>query len=954
MKEILFYLAGNRKNMKFIHSSLRRMLCCVAIVATTSGIAIAQDLKSKLPTDPNVVTGKLANGLTYYIRQNKKPENKVELRMVVKAGSILENDDQQGLAHFMEHMNFNGTKNFQKNDLVSYLQSIGVQFGADLNAYTSFDQTVYILPIPTDKPDNLEKGFQIIEDWAHNALLTDKDIDEERGVVLEESRLGKGADDRMRKKYFPKMAEGTLYAERLPIGKDEIIKNSKYEQTRSFYHDWYRPDLQAVIIVGDLDIATAKKMLEKHFAGLKNPAGERERKYADAKARTAPDAMVVTDKEAARTSLEIMFPSVKKHEQKTLGDYRYDLEKNLAEQIISQRLNDLSQGANPPFPYAYCGLGSFIHGYEDFSVYSSFDKDGPAKAINAITAELMKAKKFGFTENELVLAKKELMSNIEKSHNEKNTTESSSYVGEYLRAFLDGEDFPGIDNEYKYYQELLPGIKVEELNELFKEWVKSSNTFTLITGPDKSDVKLPTDAELMAMTKKGFSQEITKTEEKKVATSLMETKPAPGKVVSQVKEDGFDATTYTLSNGMKVTIKPTDFKSDEILMNGIKKGGTNSYGLADRSNAHFATDLVDAMGVGDFSPNDLEKVTAGEKISVEMAMTELDDNIKATSTVKDFESMLQLMNLYITHPRKDPALFNAYKDKQMTQLQFIMANPRVTFFDSTVKTLYNFNPLARMVIPRQSDFDQINLDRALEIYRNEFGSADGYHFFIAGNIKPETAIPLIETYLGSIPKNDRPVAFKDNGVRRVTGIKDLKIKKGKEKQSIIMAVYSGEVPYSEDLALRAQAVAECLNIKIIEELREKMGAIYGGGINASVAKEPYASYSMQLQLPCGPENVDKLIAGANDLIKTLKDKGPDAKDLDKVKSQWHEKHVTDVKENKYWTGKMESTIFWGRDKDRVLNYENYIQKLTPADIQETAKQLFDGKNQFTSVLYPES
>jgi len=940
--------------MNFIHSSLHRLAYSFALMVALSGAAIAQDLSMKLPTDPDVITGKLDNGLTYYIRNNHKPANKVELRLVVKAGSIQENDDQQGLAHFMEHMNFNGTKNFQKNDLVSYLQSIGVQFGADLNAYTSFDQTVFILPIPTDKPDNLEKGFQIIEDWAHNALLTDKDIDEERGVVLEESRLGKGADDRMRKKYFPKMMEGTLYADRLPIGKDDIIKNAKYEKTRSFYHDWYRPDLQAVVIVGDIDIATAKKMLMAHFAGLKNPSNERERQYVDAKPRTAPEAMVVTDKEAARTSLEIMFPSFKKHAQSTLGDYRYDLEKNLVQQIISQRLNDLAQGSNPPFPYAYAGLESYIHGYESFSVFSSFANNGQDKAINAITEEILKAKKYGFTQTELELAKKEMISNMDKFFNERNTTESKDYVEEYIRAFLDGEDFPGVTNEHMYYSQLLPGIKVEELNELFKEWVKNTNTFTLITAPDKGDIKLPTNAELLAMTKKGFSQEIAKPEDKKVATELMTSKPAPGKVVSTVKEDGFGATTYTLSNGIKVTIKPTDFKSDEILMNGIKKGGSNNYDLADKSNAHFATDLVESMGVGDFTPNDLEKVTAGKQIKVDVSIGDVSDNIKASSTIKDFESMLQLMYLYINKPRKDEGLFKAYKEREITQVQNLSANPKITFFDTTVKTLYGNNPLAMMVVPKVADYEKINLDRSLEIYKNEFGSADGYHFFIVGNINPETAIPLLETYIGSLTTANKVAAYKDNGVRPVQGVRELKVKKGTEKQSVIMAMYTGEIPYSEDLALKTQAVTEVLNIRVIEELREKMGAIYGGGFGGSVSKEPYERYSIRLQLPCGPENVDKLIAGANDLIKDLKEKGPEQKDLDKVKSQWHEKHLTDLKENKYWTGKMESVIFWGRDKDRVINYENYIQKLTPADIQETAKKLFNGNNQFVSVLYPES
>ena len=940
--------------MKIANRFLHRVLISIALVTISSFATLAQDLQSKLPDDPDVVTGKLDNGLTYYIRNNHKPEKKVELRLAVKAGSILENDDQQGLAHFMEHMNFNGTKNFQKNDLVSYLQSIGVQFGADLNAYTAFDQTVFILPIPTDKPENIEKGFQIIEDWAHNALLTDKDIDEERGVVLEESRLGKGADDRMLKKYFPKLAEGSLYAQRLPIGKDDIIKNATYDKTRSFYHDWYRPDLQAVIIVGDIDVVTAKQMLIKHFAGLKNPKNERERKYVDVNPRKAPEAMVVTDKEATNLQLLITFPYVKKHYQATLADYKNDIEKEIAKSILNRRLNDLAQGSNPPFAYAGTDFDGLIHGYEGFTAAAAFSNDGLEKSITALTGELVRAMKYGFTESELDLSKKEMMAGMEKTYNERTTTDSRQYIEEYLRAFLDKEPFPGIVNEYAYYKSMMPEIKLDDVNKLVKEWMTNPNTFTLITAPDKSDIKLPTDEQLLALTEKGFKQEVTKTEEKAVATSLMKTMPALGRVVSQVKEDGLDATTYTLSNGVKVTIKPTTFKSDEILMNGVKKGGTNGYGLADRSNVHFTTDVVEAMGVGDFSPADLEKVTAGKNISVSPGISDINDEVTAKSSVKDFESMLQLLNLYITKPRKDEALFKAYKEKQMTMLQNMMSSPRFAYIDTTIKTLYDNNPLARMAIPHQSDFDKIDLDRALAIYKSEIGCADGYHFFIVGNIDPATAVPLLETYIGSLPSNNKTPVVTDNGVRPIKGIRKLEIKKGKEKQSLILAIYSGEISYSEDLALKAQALSEVLNIKVIEELREKMQAIYGGGFNAQVSKEPYQRYSLQVQLPCGPENVDKLITATGALIKTIKDNGPEAKDLDKVKSQWHEKHVTDLKENKYWESQLESIIFWGRDKDRVLQYESYIQKLTPADIQATAKKLFDGKNEFVSVLYPES
>ena len=929
------------------------MLVCVLLIAAT-GASIAQDLKAKLPNDPDVVTGKLSNGLTYYIRPNHKPEKKVELRLAVKAGSILENDNQRGLAHFMEHMNFNGTKNFQKNDLVSYLQSIGVQFGADLNAYTAFDQTVYILPIPLDKPNNLEKGFQIIEDWAHNALLTDKDIDEERGVVLEESRLGKGADDRMLKKYFPKLAEGSLYAERLPIGKDDIIKNSTYDKVRTFYHDWYRPDLQAVIVVGDVDVKTAKEMIEKHFGGIKNPTGERERKYVEVTPRKAPEAMVVTDKEATNPIMRLTFPYEKKHDEITLGDYRKDLVQNLAMSMLNRRFNDLAQGSNPPFPFAGVQMDGLIHGYEAFQCVALLTSNGVEKAINAATGELEKAKKFGFTESELELAKKEMLSNIEQTYNERTTTDSKNYVEEYISAFLDKEAFPGINNEYGYYKTMLPAITLADIENVVKKWLSSSNTFALITAPDNTAVKLPSEKELLEMTQKGLTQDIKRTEEKAVATSLMPNKPTPGKVVSQVKEDGFDATTYTLSNGVKVTIKPTTFKSDEILMNGIKKGGANAYKLADKSNVNFASDIVEAMGVGGFSPTDLEKVLAGKNVSVNTDIGDINDGIKATSTIKDLESMLQLVNLYITQPRKDEGLFNAYKDKQISMTQFMMANPQVVFGDTLVKTLYDNNPLAKIRVPKKADYDNIDLGRALEIYKKEIGNADGYHFFMVGNVDPATAIPLIETYLGSLPTGNTTPVVADNGVRPIKGVHNLTINKGKEKKSVIVAIYHGDAKYSEDLALKTQAVAEVLNIKVIEDLREKMGAIYGGGFSGSVVKEPYEHYSMQLGLPCGPENVEKLIAAAGEEIKSLKEKGPDAKDLDKVKSQWHEKHVTDVKENKYWEGKMESVIFWGKDKDRVLQYETYIQKLTPADIQETAKQLFDGKNECTFVLNPES
>ncbi len=916
--------------------------------------APAQDLSARLPQDPKVIKGTFPNGLTYYIRSNKKPENKVELRLVVKAGSILESPDQLGLAHFMEHMNFNGLQHFEKNELVSYLQSIGVEFGADLNAYTSFDETVYILPIPTDKPGNLEKGFQIIEDWAHNALLTDKDINEERGVVLEESRLGKGAEDRMLKKYFPKYASGTLYADRLPIGKDDILKSFKPEVIRRYYKEWYRPDLQAVMVVGDIDSATAMKMLQEHFAGLMNPPSEKKREYITAKPRAKAEAMVVSDKEAIRPALNIIFPVQEKHEDVTVSDYRETLVRQLAMSIINHRLRDLSQSAKPPFAFASVEFDNLIRGYESFSASTTFSSEGVEKPLNALAAELLKARDYGFTQVELDRSKGEMQAGIEKMYNERRTTASQEYVEEYIRNFLTGEAMPGLEAEHGYYKTLLPGITIGDVSAMPKKWMSSLNTFTLITSPQKADLKLPTDAALLAMSQKAFAQKVEANKESAVAAALLDKMPKGGKVVSQQVEADLGATTYTLSNGVKVTIKPTDFKSDEIQLTGTKKGGTGNYGIADKSNAQYATGSVVAMGFGSHTPTELERIMSGKVATVKMGLTEIEDNISGASNIKDFETMLQLLYLRATAPRKDEELFDAYRLKQKQQLQYLSASPQVSFLDSTFGVLYKHNPLAPSPVPKPADFDAIKLDRAMEIYRAEFGNANGFHFFLVGNVEPATAIPLLETYLGGLPSSGKEPAYKDNGVRPISGKTKLDIHKGKEKQSLIVAMYHGEAPYSEDFALKTQAVAEVLNIKVIEDLREKLGGIYSGGFQAEVAKEPYAHYQILMYLPCGPENVDKLLAAAADEIKNLQEKGIDAKNLDKVKSQWREKYRVDVKENAYWSGKLEDILFWGRDRSHVLGYEKWIDALTPADVQQTAKMLFDGKNEFVAVLNPES
>lgn len=926
--------------------------CLWFFFALTASFSFAQD--TKIPVDSKVKIGKLANGLTYYIRTNKKPEKKVELRLVINAGSILEDDDQQGLAHMVEHMAFNGTTNFKKNDIISFLQSIGVGFGNDLNAYTSFDETVYMLPIPTDKPGNIEKGFQILEDWAHNVTFLDEDIDGERNIILEESRLGKGANDRMFKKVYPVLFEGSQYANRLPIGKEDIIKNHKYDAIRRFYRDWYRPNLMAVVVVGDIDAANAEALIKKHFAGLKNPENERPRVMANVPPYASSKGLVVTDKEATNYMALLAYSAETKKESTTVNEYKNDIIQQIFSSLLNQRLRDLTQKENPPFLFANVDFDSYARGYESFQAQAVVGSGDIGKSLSVVVEEIEKVKRFGFTQAEVDRAKTNLLTRMERSFKEKDKTESSDFVEEYIRNFLTNEPIPGIEVEYNYYKELLPKISLQDVNAVADKIKKNQHFTTFITGPESGDVKLPSDEELVGLVNNtAAKKDIKAYEEKAIATTLFNKKLTPGKIVATIKNAQLGTTTYTLSNGIKVTLKKTDFKNDQILMSARRFGGSDNYGIVDKYNSNYATQVIGAMGIGNFSPTDLRKALTGKTASVNPVFSQNTEGFSGSSSVKDFETMLQLLNLYVYEPRKDTSLFKSFIQKGKSQTVFMMANPQAVFIDSLYKTMYNNNPLAPIAIPKSEYYDKINLDRTMAIFKERFGDLSGMHFIFVGSLPKDTTEQLILQYVASLPTTKKVFTFKDNGVRPAKGVKNITVKKGKEQKSLILAMYSGEVAYSEDLELKASAISEVLNIKIIEDLREKIQGIYGGGIFGGVEKYPYGNYSYFAQLPCGPEKVDTLITALNAEIENVKSNGPDTATLNKVKQQWIEQAKTAAKENNTWLQKIQAVMMEGANADRFLNYEKYVKALTPAQIQATAKLLFNGKNVITAVLKPE-
>jgi len=913
------------------------------------------NLNQPIPTDPNVKMGKLPNGLTYYIRKNAKPEKKIELRLAVNAGSVLEDNDQRGLAHFMEHMNFNGSKNFPKNELVSYLQSIGVKFGADLNAYTGFDETVYILPINTDDNAVIEKGFTVLEDWAFNNLLDKSEIDKERGVVLEESRLSKGAGERMLRQYFPKMFNGSRYAERLPIGKDSILKNFNYATLERFYRQWYRPNNIAVIVVGDIDPVEAEKKIKAHFSQYKNPAAPKARPaITPIAARTKPEAMVLTDDEMTNNVVQI-FNFIKPAKKvKTWGDYRSALVQELVNNLINQRLQELTQKENAPFVFGYTGRDEFIRGYEAFVSYAVLGGGTTKQAIDALIAETERARKYGFLQTEITRAKAEMMNNVEEAFKEKDKMQSGQIVSNYVQNFLNGSPIPGIENRYNFLKQVLPTISIAEINNVAKSMAPSNAPFVMVQAPSNKAAELPKDAQLLKDVVAATKQNVTPYTEKAIASNIMEnSNAAAGKIVSTSANEKLNTTNFTLSNGVTITVKPTTFKNDEIIMDGWRHGGWQRFPLADKENAESAAQMVQLMGVKDMSPTDLKKFLSGKTIRVQPYLNPSEEGVEGSSSVKDFETMLQLVNLYLTQPRKDEALLKSYVNNAKAYLPFAKQDPQTYFQDTLQKIIYKNSPWVT-TIPSVEDMEKLNADKGLAIYRDVFGNANGLHFTFVGNLDVEKAKPLFERYLGSLPSTSATTTFKDNGIRPVTGVWNANIKKGKEQQSQINITWSGETAYNPAERMALKGLLEVLNIRIIEKLREEIGGMYSGGMGGDIVKRPYPHYTVSAYIPCGPENVDKLTTALFDLIKNAQEGKIDQKDLDKVKETWRKKYSEQTKDNDYWLTALSQSFIDGTNPDAVLDYNNRVNALSIADLQAAAKKFLDMNNYVKAVLYPEN
>jgi zinc protease len=933
---------------------LVRTACLSALVLALSLPALAlPKLDAPLPLGPQVKVGKLANGLTWYIQQNREPEQKLELRLVIKAGSIQEDDDQQGLAHFVEHMAFNGSTHFKKHELVSYLQSIGVRYGADLNAYTSFDETVYILPIPLDRKENVDKAFQVLEDWAHGLTLDDADIDQERDIVLEELRLGKGADDRMSKVMAPKIFNGSRYAQRLPIGQEAVLRSFRPEALRRFYRDWYRPDLMAVVAVGDADPARIEKLIKAHFGGLKNPEPRRARAYAPIPQRTETEAVVVTDQEAASNRLLIRYPLQPVRELGTLRAYREQLVEALFTGMLSQRLQQLAQLPDPPYLAASSALGKLTRRYKSYNAAAALGPGGAIPAIDALVQENERARKHGFSAAELERAKKTMMRTYERAYNERDKTDSGAYVAEYIRNFLEQESIPGIAAEYGFVKELVPGMTLAEINEYARRTIPAdSGKLVLYTGVARAGTPAPTGAQLLAAVAAAEKSEVKARDEKALAAQLMDKPPKPGSIVAESVDKALGLTHLTLSNGVKVILKPTDFRNDQVLLGAVRYGGQTLFDEQDIANARHASAVVATMGLKEFSPLDLRKVLAGKSAALNLRLGSYTDMVSGGAGASDVETMLQILWLKFAGVRRDEDLYKSYIGKLAEMTRNRLAQPRERFGDTIVATLYNNHPYAPHEV-RAEDVAKVSLERSIEIYRQRFSSARGMTFVLVGSFDVAAIKPLLATYIASLPTPDIPLAWRDVGMRPVSGVVKREVRSGSEDKSTVSLTFTGNAEYSETEQLRLAALVEMMNMRIVDVLREKLGLIYGGGMSPSLSRLPYPHYTIAATLPTGPAKVDKVIAATFAEIERMKTEGPDPADLAKVKLNWRQTYRKSLRENSYWLGRLQASIMDNSDPALILSVDKQVDALTADEIKAAAKRYFNMENYVQVVLYPD-
>jgi zinc protease len=889
--------------------------------------------------------------MRYYIRENHKPEKRAELRLVVNAGSVLEDANQRGLAHMVEHMAFRGTRKFEKNQISSYLESIGMRYGPDINAFTSFDETVYEITIPTDTAAIVDKGFQILGEWAHNVALEPTQIEKERPVVIEEWRLGQGAENRMQNKWFPVLFEGSRYGERIPIGLKSVLETYKPATLRSFYDTWYRPDLMAVVAVGDFDKKQIETLIRRYLGAIPRATNPKPRPLFPVPAHDSTLVSINSDKEATRSVIRLLYKQPKRVNT-TEASYRQHLVEQLFGSMFNDRFSEITQKPNPPFITAFAVQGGLVRSAESFSLTAIVADNGIPRGLNALLTEGERVKRFGFLESELDRAKKDIQRGIEQAYAERDKTNSSVYAESYVTAFLQSEPSTSIQYDKDAVTKFLPTITLAEVNRLAGEWMTDKNRVLATTSPDKPGLVTPSAGELLLAFEAVKGADIAAYTEDATAQQLVDKDPAGGSVVSerQVKEIG--ATEWKLSNGVRVLLKPTDFNADQIMFTSYSPGGASL--LPDASYlAASAADLIPTTsGVGKFTVIDLQKFLAGKQVSVFPSIDDLSEGVSGSASQRDVDTMLQLIYLYFTQPRLDTSLVNTFIGRFKGVLANRSASPEAAFSDTLQVTMAQHNVREQPVSAAM--LDRIDPFKSFDFYKERFSDASGFTFVFVGNFTPDSIKPAIAKWLGALPSTGRKETWRDTGIRPPTGVVQRVVKKGAEPKARTALIFTGPFEYTRQNRYYLSALAELLNIKLREALRENLGGTYGVSVSPSATRDPLPSYRFTIGFGSAPERLEDLTTAALAQIDSIKKFGTTPEYLNKVKEAALRSRETALKQNGYWLSQVATFDQSGWPLAEIPNGEKLISALTIDDLKTAAVKYLRTDNYVRVSLYPES
>ncbi len=933
--------------MMKITSAMLFLLICGLIFAQTT-----IDYNAPMPVDPDLVIGKLPNGLTYYIKENHKPEHRAELRLVENVGSVQEDADQQGLAHFTEHMAFRGTTHFPKMAMTDFLDSLGMGFGNELNGYTTFDQTAYMFQFPTENQEHLRKALRILSDWASGISFETDILEIERGVLVEEWRGGQGAQQRIFDKQRAVLFAGSQYAKRMPIGKVEVLQSFKPDIIKRFYHDWYRPDLQAVVAVGDFDAKQMEQMIKDSFGSIPKVENPRPVITYEIPDHDSVKVVIATDKEASYSQVALNW----KHDRinnKTLSDFRQSALVYLFTNMLDKRLEELSKLPDPPFSYVYNYDYNALRSKSNYIMAAFIPEKGVLKAVTALMTEAQKAKRYSFTQAELGRAKQNIMREAEQILAEKDKQESGNLVWNYIENFSNEGPLIDIEQTISLYNVIIDSISMDDINQVCRELITDNNLVVTVSGPDKQELQYPTEAEILTAINLAAREELISYDDRVRTENLFDVNLKPRFAKSEKQYKNLGLKEWKLSNGVKVLLKQTDFMNDEVLLQAYSPGGYNLYSLEDKFTASSAAEAVKDSGVGIFDATTLVKKLTGKIADITPYIYDSEEGFTGNCSKLDLETMFQLIYLYATSPRLDEESFTSWKARTKSWLDNTALNPRSCFNDSVTATLYNHHPRAREM--KVQDLEKIEWRRMLEIYQDRFSDFSDFTFVIVGNFDEKILKDYCEKYLANLPSKNRKEKMIDTGMRYAQDINEIKVYKGQDEKSTVEFYFNGSCKVNARTDFECKSLSSLLNEKLMDNIREARGGVYAIYAWDYETKYPIPSYLYTIFMQCAPDKAEELSIAVIGTLDSLKAGLISEKYVNVVKTTKQKQLETDLKDNNWWKERIYKVLQNNYPLNSILSDEKLINDLNLKKMQKTAKTYLNyDTNLVRGILYPEA